>query len=228
MKKVSTYDAEPNLAIRAKYWYAEAIYQQEEYIESAAVFSELRGVPSFPEAHLLPWISLRAAQSQSHLEKWPLAKSIALESLKQYPKFNLAYEFEFLIARCEFATGNLVTAINLFTKVTEAPQARGTETAAQAQWRIGEAQFLQEKYADAIRSYYRVESLHQHPYWQAAALLQAGKCQEKLRNFKQATILYANLIKKYPDSEFAKPARQRLSALDRQVQENTKTQSLFR
>jgi TolA-binding protein len=113
--------------------------------------------------------------------------------------------------------GELREANSYFDVVIRNDAAKGTETAAQAQWRIGETLFLQEKWAEAIQAYYRVESQYNYPYWQAAALLQAGKCQEKLNNQHQAVILYGNLLKRFPDSEFAQTARERLAAIDRQV-----------
>ena len=71
-----------------------------------------------------------------------------------------------------------------------------------AQWMIGESYFHQENYDAALREYLRVEILYAYPRWQAAALLQAGKCQELLGRRKEAAELYARLIKAYPNTEF--------------------------
>ena len=49
-----------------------------------------------------------------------------------------------------------------------------------AQWMIGESFFHQEKYAEALAEYLRVDDRYPFPRWQAAALLQAGKCHERL------------------------------------------------
>ncbi len=89
-----------------------------------------------------------------------------------------------------------------------------TETAAMAQWMIGESYFHQENYDAALREYLRVEILYAYPRWQAAALLQAGKCQELLGRRKEAAELYARLIKAYPNTEFTEEGTRRLHLLE--------------
>ena len=79
-----------------------------------------------------------------------------------------------------------------------------------AQWMIGETYFLQKDYANAIRSYHRVESLFGYPKWQAAALLQAGKCHEVRGEWKSAIELYSQILKDYPNNTFADQASARL------------------
>ena len=43
-------------------------------------------------------------------------------------------------------------------------------------------------------------SLYGHAKWQAAALLQAGKCHELKGEWTEAMRLYAQLLKDYPDA----------------------------
>ena len=77
---------------------------------------------------------------------------------------------------------------------------------------IGETYFHQENYEAALREYLRVEILYPYPRWQAAALLQAGKCQGSLDRWKDAVELYGRLIKAYPKTEFTEEAQRRLGA----------------
>ena len=98
-----------------------------------------------------------------------------------------------------------------YTKVLRSPQGGKTETAAMAQWMIGETFFHQENYESAIAAYLRVEILYAYPKWQAGALLQAGKCQETLGRWKDAVDTHARLIQTYPDTEFTDEAKRRLS-----------------
>ena len=76
-----------------------------------------------------------------------------------------------------------------------------TETAAMAQWMIGETYFMQREFNQAIKAYHRVEVLHSYPQWQAAALLQAGKCHEMLGQWgDEATKLYSQIPQGLPDN----------------------------
>ncbi|MEZ6092771.1 MAG: tetratricopeptide repeat protein [Pirellulaceae bacterium] len=217
MQLVAVETSEPSLRCKAEYWTGEAYFQLKNYEAARDSLLLLQGRSETLESGLLPWSMLRLSQCHAYLNEWSQAKSVAQNSIQRFASFPQLYEFVFVIGRAEFAGGQLETAKRHFENVLGDDASKGTETAAQAQWRIGETLFLQERFPEAIRAYYRVESLHSFPYWQAASLLQAGKCQEKLGNHKQAVILYGNLIKKYPETEFAKPARQRLSAIERQV-----------
>ena len=55
--------------------------------------------------------------------------------------------------------------------------------------------------------------LYAYPTWQAGALLQAGKCRELLGDAQQATDLYDQVVKVYPNTPFAEQASQRLASL---------------
>jgi TolA-binding protein len=98
-----------------------------------------------------------------------------------------------------------------YAKVLRSPSGSKSETAAMAQWMIGETFFHQESYEAAIAAYLRVEILYAYPQWQAGALLQAGKCLELLGRWKDAAETYARLVQSYPDTEFTDEAKRRLS-----------------
>ena len=75
---------------------------------------------------------------------------------------------------------------------------------------IGETYFQQQQYHNAIKAYYRVEGLHEYPRWQAAALLQAGKCNEMLGHWTDAVKLYARVVEEFSETKIAGKATQRL------------------
>jgi len=94
---------------------------------------------------------------------------------------------------------------------------RGTETAAElrprAQWLIGETYFLQQKYAEAIDAYRRVDTLDASGEWAAVSLLQAGKAFEKLGRPREAATCYTALLTRFSDLPHAGHARSRLAQL---------------
>ncbi|MDD0425268.1 hypothetical protein PS059_24805, partial [Shigella sonnei] len=63
--------------------------------------------------------------------------------------------------------GELRAAREAYRDALAAPNAAKTETAAMAQWMIGETWFHQGDYAQAIREYLRGQTLYGYPRWQA-------------------------------------------------------------
>ncbi|HBJ35645.1 MAG TPA: hypothetical protein DDZ51_13050 [Planctomycetaceae bacterium] len=94
---------------------------------------------------------------------------------------------------------------------------RATETSAElrprAQWLIGETFFLQQKYAEAIDAYRRVDTLDGTGQWAALALLQAGKSFEKLARPREAATCYTALLTRFADLPHANHARTRLAQI---------------
>jgi tetratricopeptide (TPR) repeat protein len=94
---------------------------------------------------------------------------------------------------------------------------RATETTAElrprAQWLIGETFFLQQKYAEAIDAYRRVDTLDSTGQWAAVALLQAGKSFEKLARPREAATCYTALLTRFADLPHANHARTRLAQI---------------
>ena len=200
--------------LTAKYFIAEALFQQHKNAQASELFNQLhKNFGSLP-AKYQPWVWLRRASLQLAADDTIGAAKIATEAKQLFIDFGSDYEFDFLIARGLESEGLLSDARQQFEKVIASPMGKQTETAAVSQWRIGETYFHQEKYELAIAEYYKVDSLYAHPKWRAAALIQAAKCQEHLSNPKNAAKLYRQLLDRYPDSEFAAEAKGRMANLN--------------
>jgi TolA-binding protein len=194
----------------AQYFLAEARHQLGQESLAAIDFAQLHARLTEHRPKYRPWIELRFASLLFEQDKVTLALNVATEAEKRYADFESKHEFRFLMARCFESRGRLSDARVEFENVVNSQTGGGTETAAHAQWRIGETFFHQEKYQDAIAAYYKVDSLFRYDKWRAASLLQAGKCQEHLLNPENATKLYEVLLSRYPDCEFALETKQRL------------------
>lgn len=199
---------------KAIYWLAESLYQQRQFGESATQFESIVDAKD-PDTDLQPWIVLRLAQCMAKTDRWDEASSIAQRGIDAFGEFEQAHEFGFVQARSLESKGLFDDAIARYKSVVDSQTGHGTETAAIAQWRIGEIHFHRESYVEAIESYYRVDSLYTYEQWRSAALLQAGKCQEHLGNFKHASKLYTQLIGQFPESDMAVTATDRLQGLNR-------------
>jgi TolA-binding protein len=162
-------------------------------------------------------IPLRRAQVLAQRGAWDAAYELAAGIAAAYPDFSQQYEVDYLLGRALAARGEFDEARSAYLRVVRSAGGAKTETAAMAQWMIGEAYFHQRRYREAIREYLRVDVLYAYPEWQAAALLQAGKAHEALGDWKQATTLYAQLIEKHRDSSFAEEAGRRLRAVQEQA-----------
>ena len=199
---------------KATYWLAESLYQQEHYNKSSQEFAAILD-DTMLATDLQPWVRLRLAQCLGKLERWEDAANVAEDGMALFSDFSHAYEFTFVKARGLETRGMLNDAQELYTAVIESESGRGSETAAIAQWRIGEIHFHREDYQAAIASYQKVDALYGYAQWRKAAILQAGKCQEHLGNWKHAVKLYSQLIAKFPESEMAAQAQARLVLIER-------------
>ena len=194
----------------AEYWIAETYYRKGEFAEAGRRFDELAQKTQDRRESWLGMIALRRAQVLAQQKKWNEAYAVAAKIETQYPKFEQQYEADYLLGRCLHDRAELQAARAAFERVIKSPQGAKTETAAMAQWMIGETYFHQKNYEAAIREYARLEYGYAFPTWQAAAALQAGKCHELLGERKEAERCYARVIKDYPDTQFAKEAAERL------------------
>ena len=210
MKRISDDFPDSSLRLPAAYWRAEAQYRLGQYEQAQAGLSKLHTETSKESAAWMAMIPLRLAQVYAHKSDWQTAHQVASTIAGRFPKFRQQYEVDYVLGRCLTNQAKLIDARQAFERVIRSPAGGRTETAAMAQWMIGETFFHQRKYRQAIRAYHRVESLYAFSRWQAAALLQAGKCHELLGDWRLAVGLYAQLLKQHPETEYADEASGRL------------------
>jgi TolA-binding protein len=205
---------ESPLAGPARYWVAESCFRQGDHDQAWRWFSDLAEQFSDSDAPWLATVHLRRAQILAQREQWRAAYDEALAIERRFPKFRQQYEADYVIGRCLAMQADFSAARSRYERVIRSPEGGGTETAAMAQWMIGETYMHQKDYDNALRAYYRVESLFAFPHWQAAALLQAGKCHRMKGEREQAAKLLAQVLTQHPDSSFAEDAAECLKTLD--------------
>jgi cellulose synthase operon protein C len=198
----------------AEYWIAESCYQRDDYGAAIARYEQL--APRIKEKRE-PWmalIELRHAQALAKQNQWNDAQVIAARIEKDFPNFEQQYEVDYLLGRCFANRGEFDSAREAYKKALRSAAGEKTETAAMAQWMIGEAYFYQKNYEAALRAYSGIEFVYDYPVWQAAGLLQAGKCRERLGEPAKASEAYRKILKSYPNTSFAKDAAERLARLE--------------
>lgn len=214
MDTVAEQVAEEPLHSMAMFWGGEARFRSEKFDEAKTRFEQLLTDNMGRELESLPIAEMRLAQIFAHQDNWEAAYDKALEIESRYPNFAQAHELDYLMGRCLARQGEFQKARAAYSKVTQSPTAGQVETAAMAQWMIGETFFHQKNYESAVRAYALVATNYQaFPKWKAAALLQIGKCHEIQENWEKATQYYTEVRTDFEDSPFAPEAETRLSVV---------------
>jgi cellulose synthase operon protein C len=198
----------------AQYLMAEAAYREGEFERAAEAFRELAESIRGRHDKWMAMIPLRRAQILARNKEWHDALEMASQIETDFPDFDQQYEVDYVVGRCHANLGEFDEARAAYGRVVKSETGAKTETAAKAQWMIGESFFHQKNYEAALRAYLPVEILYDFPIWQAAALFEAAKCHEHLGEPKQATELYEKIVKSYPDSPLAKDAAKRLKGTE--------------
>ena len=92
-------------------------------------------------------------------------------------------------------------------------QETATEIAARAQYQLAMCRVEQRRLPEAVNGLLVVPFTYDYPEWSATALLEAGKVLIELKQAPQARRLYERVLKDYPNSDWAKTAQERLTAL---------------
>lgn len=202
---------ELNDALRqvAEFWAAESLYRRGQHAAAAERFERLAGQDARPREPWMAIVPLRRAQILAQDKQWTEAHELAATIERDYPGFDRQYEVDYLLGRCLAAKAEFDAARQAYRRVVGSKEGARTETAAMAQWMIGESHFHQKDYAAALAEYLRVEILYDYPRWQAAALLQAGKCYEQLGRSGEAAKLYRRVVENYPISPFVEEAQRK-------------------
>jgi TolA-binding protein len=158
----------------------------------------------------LAMIPLRRAQVRAHAGQWTEAYEIARLIAERFPDCAQLHEVNYLLGRYFMNRAEFDDAREAYQSVVVSTTGAKTETAAMAQWMIGETYFMQNQYNQAIKAYHRVHVLYSYAQWQAAALLQAGKCHEAIGQWGEAVKLYSQILKDYPTTHMAEKAAVRL------------------
>lgn len=211
--------ATSQVRLPAEYWLSEAAYRRGEYDLAEQRFDALSRKIGGRDDAWLGMVPLRRGQLLARRKAWVEAAELARSIEVSYPQFAQRYEADYLLGRCLAAQAEFDEARRAYLRVTRAESDRGgrSETAAMAQWMIGETYLHQKDYESAIRAYLRVPPLYAYPRWQAAALLQAGKCHEYRTEWSQAIQLYERVQKEIPNTMFAGQVAERLQIARKQM-----------
>ena len=194
----------------AHYHAGEAALQKSEYARARLHFA-----PAASDATLPPqfreFALVRLGETQALTSQWP-------ESEASYSMFVDSHAKSKLLRRARFGQGwarenqgKFDVAIKSYRQVISA--GNRDETAARAQFQIGECLFMLKQYDDAIRELLKVEINYAYPQWVSKSMLEMGRALEKRGQKIRAIEQFELLVEKYPQSSAAIVARKRVDEL---------------
>jgi len=196
-----------NLGVHAAVLLGDALIGTQQPERAAEAFE--RAVQS-ADGELRVTAVLRFGDALGQAKRWAQSREVYEGFLETYPDSEFAFEAEFGRAWALEHEGEHEKARAGYARVIEW---HSGETAARAQFQIGECLFAEGRHDDAVRELLRVDILYDYPEWSAAALYDAGRAFEQLRKFGEARQQYREIGERFGDSTWANLATDRLAAL---------------
>ena len=154
------------------------------------------------------WIML--AETYFQMKKYEDVEAVIAELRTRDPQCPLLYQGDEILGRSYKNLAKFDDARAVFRRVIADKHGRRTETAAKSQFLLAETYLIQKDYKNAQTEHSKVYILYKFPEWQAWSMYEAARCDEALEQWQDATRLYAELLRKFPRSEVAAKAKQRL------------------
>jgi TolA-binding protein len=167
----------------------------------------LKKYPTHKDA---PVAMLKLGEVQAEQQNYDGSNRTFAQFLQISPKSEFAY-------RAEFGIGWALENQKKFDESRKAYQkaiaATNGETAARAQFQIGETFLDEGKFEQAIPALLAVDDVYKYPAWSARALFEAGRAFEQLKQNDQAKKQYTDVVTKYKESPQASMAQDRLKSI---------------
>ena len=164
----------------------------------------------FPQHKQASVAMLKLGEVQAEGTSFDKSLRTFTDFLSRYAQDPLAYRAHFGVGWAHENLKHYDDARKAYKKVIDATN---TETAARAQFQIGETYLAEGKFEEAVAALLAVEDVYAYPQWSARALVEAGRAFEQLKQTEQASAQYAIVVSKYKDTPEAGLAQERLKAM---------------
>ena len=141
---------ESNLRATADFWLAEIAYRKGQFDVARGRFKKLDSKVVSRTDSWVPLARLRRAQLLALDRDWDAALKIGKAILSKHPDFAQRQEVHYLMGRCLAARAKFSEARSAFLLAAPRDASTKNETAAMAQWMIGETYMHQENYEQAV------------------------------------------------------------------------------
>ncbi len=194
---------------QAAYQAGEARLRMKEHETARGHFEVAAGKRDDAAVHELAL--LRLGETQSITEQWPAAQKSYGEFLQLYPQSKWLRRAQLGIGWAMENQKEYKPAIEHYAKVLNA--GKRDETAARAQFQMGECLFATGDDDGAISALMRVLVNFGFPKWSSKAMLEIGRVLEHKGEKDRALEQYESVVADFPDTDAAAVARERMAAL---------------
>ena len=200
-----------------QYRTGEALLQMKEYEDAADTLGSLNQTlamnfdtapPWWPESWLL------LADAKFRLKQYEEMEAILTDLTRKAPGSPILYRADALIGQSYENQARFEEARAAYQRVVDSDTGRGTETAAECQFRIAESYLKEKNYEAAYTHYYKVSVGYESEMYEPAALIQAARCDAALKRWRGAVATYQKLIDEFPGSQFVEPAQTELREIE--------------
>ncbi len=195
------------LAADAAFMEGECLFKQKKFEAAMAAYG---GVKQTASKDFQALALLHAGQAAAQLKQWDKGLELLAKCVEQFPAAACLPEALYEEGWAQQNLGKLAEAVALYQQVIAKTD---REVAARAQFMIGEVQFQQKNHKEAVASFFKVSYGYAYPQWQAEASYEAARCFEALEQREQAIKQYQELMEKFPASDKAAIAKDRIKAL---------------
>jgi tetratricopeptide (TPR) repeat protein len=177
----------------------------------------LKDEPGFKPGEWFASVWVMLAETQWRLKAYDEVAETVAAFRAWDAKSPVLYQADEILGRSFKSQAKWVEARAAFERVVKDPHGKLSETAAKSQFLLADTYFWEKDYPTALREYLKVDILYKFPELQAAALYQAGVCNEELQNWKEAAKTYDDLLRRFPNDKNAETARKRAIAVRKRL-----------
>ena len=151
---------------------------------------------------------LRLGSCAAEIQRWSVSESAFAQHLDRFPSSEHRLASLFGIGWARESSGDPESAIGAYRQAAQGQ----TETAARAQFQLGECLFALGRHKEAAGELIKVDILYASPAWSAAALYEAGRCFDAMGDGEQAAEQWRRVADADGAGEWAAMARARLGS----------------
>lgn len=189
-------------------WTGQWYFDHEQWTEAAQTFEALiTALPAYP---YVEQVRLKIAECHEHSGDLDKALAMYNDVAESSTTTAVSTEARWHMAQLYEARGDMD---NAFTWYEAAANSNNGEIAARARFQLGVMHEARDEFDKAARSFMGVAILFLHEEISPEALWRAGQCYEKADQQDSARKAYDEILKEFPDSDFAKKAGEALKPL---------------